>query len=262
MSEYFMMNDLAIKQLPAMLELWQTTLKWQPSDRQLTQFQKLYEAIIVGNRQQNLTRITTPEDFWEKHLWDSLLGVALLRTEAKLAFKDSELNIIDIGTGAGFPGLPVAIANPNWEVTLVDSTQKKITFIGNTIPQLNLKNVHTLVARAENLGREPHYREYFDLALIRAVGKPAVCAEYILPLVKVGGLAILYRGHWEDKDTANLDSAVSQLGSEIELIHAQKTPISESIRHCIYLRKHFPIADKYPRAVGVPNQKPLSRIDN
>ena len=257
-----MMSDLEIKQLPAMLELWQTTLQWQPSDRQLAQFQKLYEAIIVGNRQQNLTRITTPEDFWEKHLWDSLLGVALLQTDAKLALKDSQLNLVDIGTGAGFPGLPVAITNPNWEVTLVDSTQKKITFICDVIPQLNLKNVHTLVARAETIGRDPHYREYFDLALIRAVGQPSVCAEYILPLVKVGGLAILYRGHWEEEDTASLDSALIKLGSEIALIHAQKTPITNSIRHCIYLHKHSPIADKYPRAVGVPNQKPLSRIDN
>ena len=253
------MDDLAIKQLPAMLELWQTTLQWQPSDRQLAQFQKLYEAIIVGNRKQNLTRITTPENFWEKHLWDSLLGVALLQTEEKIALKDSNtaLQVIDIGTGAGFPGLPVAIANPDWEITLVDSTQKKIAFIGDTIPQLNLKNVHTLVERAEILGRDPHYREYYDLALIRAVGKPSVCAEYILPLVKLGGLAILYRGHWEEKDTASLDSAVRKLGSEIELIYSQKTPLTESIRHCIYLRKHSPIANKYPRAVGVPNQKPL-----
>ncbi len=253
------MDDLAIKQLPGMLELWQTTLQWQPSDRQLAQFQKLYEAIIVGNRKQNLTRITTPENFWEKHLWDSLLGVALLQTEEKIALKDSNtaLQVIDIGTGAGFPGLPVAIANSDWEITLVDSTQKKIAFIGDTIPQLNLKNVHTLVERAEIIGRDPHYREYYDLALIRAVGKPSVCAEYILPLVKLGGLAILYRGHWEEKDTASLDSAVRKLGSEIELIHSQKTPITESIRHCIYLRKHSPIANKYPRAVGVPNQKPL-----
>ncbi len=254
-----MMDDLAIKQLPAMLESWQTTLQWQPSDRQLAQFQKLYEAIIVGNRKQNLTRITTPEDFWEKHLWDSLLGVALLHTEDKIALQDSDtaFQVIDIGTGAGFPGLPVAIANPDWEITLVDSTQKKIAFIGDTIPQLNLKNVHPLVARAETLGRDPYYREYSDLALIRAVGKPSVCAEYILPLVKLEGLAILYRGHWEEEDTASLDSAVRKLGGEIELIHSQKTPITKSIRHCIYLRKHSPIANKYPRAVGVANQKPL-----
>ena len=251
------MNDPPIEQLPAMLDLWQTTLQWQPSDRKLAQFQKLYQAIIIGNRQQNLTRITSPEDFWEKHLWDSLLGVALLEIEAKLRLKDSALKVIDIGTGAGFPGLPVAIAYPDWEITLVDSTHKKIAFVIDTMSQLNLKNVHTLVERAETIGRDSNYRELFDLALIRAVGQPSVCAEYILPLVKVGGLAILYRGHWEEEDTLSLESAVSQLGSEIELIHSQKTPITESIRHCIYLRKHSPIANKYPRAVGVPKQKPL-----
>ncbi|WP_238569035.1 16S rRNA (guanine(527)-N(7))-methyltransferase RsmG [Xenococcus sp. PCC 7305] len=246
-----------IEQLPAMLDLWQATLQWQPGDRQLTQFQKLYEAIIIGNRKHNLTRITTPEDFWEKHLWDSLLGVAILNTEDKLAIPDSPRQVIDIGTGAGFPGLPVAIANPDWKLTLVDSTHKKIAFVEKTIAQLGLKNLYALVERAETIGRDPHYRESYDLALIRAVGKPSVCAEYILPLVKVGGLAILYRGHWEEEDTFNLESAVSELGSKIELIHAQKTPITESIRHCIYLRKHSPIAHKYPRAVGVPNQKPL-----
>ncbi len=253
------MNELSVKKLPPMLDLWQTTLQWQPSDRQIHQFQKLYEAIIIGNRQQNLTRITNPEDFWEKHLWDSLSGIALLQTEEKLILENfnTELQVIDIGTGAGFPGLPVAIANPHWKITLVDSTHKKIAFINNVIPQLDLKNVDTLVERAETIGRDPYSREFYDLALIRAVGEPSVCAEYILPLVKVGGLAILYRGQWEDQDSVSLRSAVSQLGSGIELIHSQKTPITKSIRHCIYLRKHSPIANKYPRAVGVPKQKPL-----
>lgn len=251
------MTNLPIKQLPPMLDLWQTTLQWQPSDRQLAQFQNLYEAIIIGNRQQNLTRITNPEDFWEKHLWDSLFGVALLKIEAKLRSKDSVLKVIDIGTGAGFPGLPVAIANPDWEMTLVDSTQKKIAFVIETMKKLNLKKVHTLVERAEIIGQDTNHRELYDLALIRAVGQPSVCAEYILPLVKVGGLAILYRGHWEKEDTISLESAVSQLSSMIELIHSQQTPISKSIRHCIYLRKHSPMSNKYPRAVGVPKQKPL-----
>ncbi len=250
------MNDLEIKQLPAMLDLWQTTLRWQPSLQQLTEFPKLYEAIIIGNRQQNLTRITTPEDFWEKHLWDSLVGVVSLH-EAKLLLNNSLLKVIDIGTGAGFPGIPVAIANPNWDFTLVDSTQKKIAFVEHAITQLKLKNVSTLVERAETIGRDSHYRELYDLALIRAVGKPSVCAEYILPLVKVGGLAILYRGHWEEEEEKSLDSSLDKLGSKIELIYPQKTPISQSIRHCIYLRKCEPIANKYPRAVGVPNQKPL-----
>ena len=96
-----MKNEDTIQQLPAMLDLWQTTLQWQPSDRQISQFQKLYEAIIIGNRKHNLTRITTPEDFWEKHLWDSLMGVMLLKKEEKLRQKDSALKVIDIGTGAG-----------------------------------------------------------------------------------------------------------------------------------------------------------------
>ena len=249
--------------LPAMLDIWQKTLHWQPSDRALAQFSQLYRAILEGNQQQNLTRITDPQEFWEKHLWDSLLGVApffipdsLALLKEKIAFSAS-LNLIDIGTGAGFPGLPIAIAKPEWSVTMVDSTRKKITFIIQAIAKLQLSNTHPIVGRAEALGRQTAHREQYDLALIRAVGQASVCAEYVLPFVKVGGFAVLYRGHWQESETIALKSAVKQLGSEINCIEQTTTPLSESIRHCIYLYKHSPISSKFPRQVGIPNQQPL-----
>lgn len=250
--------------LSAMLDIWQNTFHWQPNDRQVEQFSQLYEAIIEGNKQQNLTRITDPQEFWEKHLWDSLLGVAPLlfpdKAIAKLnasSIASSDLKLIDIGTGAGFPGLPIAIANPDWAITIVDSTRKKINFALKTSNQLQLQNVRGIVERAEDLGKQKIHREQYDLALIRAVGQPTVCAEYILPFVKVGGFAILYRGHWQEEDTASLETALELLGCSLQHIQQTTTPISASVRHCLYIYKHSATPKQFPRSVGVPNQQPL-----
>ncbi|MBE9046694.1 16S rRNA (guanine(527)-N(7))-methyltransferase RsmG [Pleurocapsales cyanobacterium LEGE 10410] len=247
------MSQIETNILPQMSEIWERSLDWQPSKTQEQLFQQVYQEILQGNRQQNLTRITTPEDFWEKHLWDSLSGIVGL--EEKLLTQ--QLQLIDIGTGAGFPGIPLAIAFPQWQVTLLDSTRKKITFVNNLIAKLQLQNATGIVARAEALGRVPGDRANYDLALVRAVSKAAVCAEYSLPFVRQGGLAILYRGHWSDEDTASLKSAVAKLGGKIELIHPWETPLSKGVRHCIYIRKHSATPKEYPRAVGIPDQQPL-----
>lgn len=239
--------------LPQMNQVWSQTLNWQPSNTQEQLFQQVYQGVIEGNRQQNLTRITSPEDFWEKHLWDSLSGIVGLPTE----ILTNKLQVIDVGTGAGFPGIPLAIAFPHWRVTLLDSTLKKINFVNDLISKLKLNNATGIVARAEALGKVPGDRSSYDLALVRAVSKPSVCAEYSLPFVKKGGLAILYRGHWSEEDTASLTSAVAQLGSKIELIHPWETPLSQGVRHCIYLRKHSATPKKFPRAVGIPEKQPL-----
>lgn len=246
------MSQIETNVLPPMNQIWSQTLNWQPSDAQEQLFQQIYQEVLEGNRQQNLTRITSPEDFWEKHLWDSLSGIIAL--EEILSHK---LQIIDVGTGAGFPGIPLAIAFPHWRITLLDSTRKKITFVNDLIAKLQLDNATGIVARAEELGRIPGDRASYDLALVRAVSKPSVCAEYSLPFVKKGGLAILYRGHWSDEDTASLTAAATQLGGKIELIHRWETPLSKGIRHCIYLRKDSTTAKKFPRAVGIPEKQPL-----
>lgn len=247
------MSQIETNILPQMTAIWERSLNWQPSTTQEQLFQQVYQEILRGNRQQNLTRITTPEDFWEKHLWDSLSGIVGL--EEKLLTQ--KLQVIDIGTGAGFPGIPLAIAFSHWQITLLDSTRKKITFVNDLIAKLQLKNTTGIVARAESLGRVPGDRASYDLALVRAVSKASVCAEYSLPFVKQGGLAILYRGHWSKEDTVSLKSAAAKLGSKIELIHPWETPLSKGVRHCIYLRKHSATPKKYPRAVGVPDKQPL-----
>ncbi|MBC5794452.1 16S rRNA (guanine(527)-N(7))-methyltransferase RsmG [Sphaerospermopsis sp. LEGE 00249] len=241
--------------LPEMVEVWQETLNWQPTNDQQNQLQKLYELVIEANRYVNLTRITEASEFWEKHLWDSLRGVA-----PKQDFIDSlhpGASVIDIGTGAGFPGLPIAIIFPNSQVTLLDSTRKKINFIDSVLTDLPLINAKTIVGRVEEIGQEGKHRENYDLAVIRAVGSVSACAEYSLPLVKKGGLAVIYRGSWTKEENQSLENAVHHLGGEVELIDEFTTPLSNSIRHCLYLRKvkHTPVS--FPRPVGIPTQKPL-----
>ncbi|MEH2388351.1 MAG: 16S rRNA (guanine(527)-N(7))-methyltransferase RsmG [Nostoc sp.] len=241
--------------LPEMAEIWQQTLNWEPTAQQQAQFQRLYELILEGNRQLNLTRITDSQEFWEKHLWDSLRGIAP-QGEFIPSFQEAA-SVIDIGTGAGFPGVPVTIIAPNCKITLMDSTRKKITFIENILTELALTNAKTLVGRAEEIGQQPQHRQAYDIALIRAVGTASVCAEYALPLLKRSGLAIIYRGNWTEEETTVLQNTVNQLGGVIELIEKFTTPISDSIRHCLYLRKVANTPANFPRAIGVPSQNPL-----
>ena len=246
-----------------MADIWQQTLHWTPTVQQQVQFQQLYEFLLEGNRQFNLTRITDPQEFWEKHLWDSLRGIApLLRDggdENVISAPTllSSLSFIDIGTGAGFPGIPVAITVANSTVTLLDSTQKKMTFVEKLRAALDLTNVKILTGRSEEVGQQPQHRQTYDVALIRAVGTASVCAEYALPLLKQGGLAVIYRGNWTQEETKALENAVNQLGGVIESIEKFTTPLTDSIRHCLYLRKVATTPVQFPRPVGVPTQKPL-----
>ncbi|HBE19137.1 MAG TPA: 16S rRNA (guanine(527)-N(7))-methyltransferase RsmG [Cyanobacteria bacterium UBA11149] len=238
--------------LPEMKEIWQETLNWQPDKTQQQIFQSIYDEILAVNPHLNLTRITEPNEFWEKHLWDSLRGVASL-----LPSVNSPPKIIDIGTGGGFPGLPVAVIFPQTSVSLLDSTRKKITFIDQLIAKLGINNVETIMGRSEEIARQKQHRQNYDIALIRAVGSASVCAEYALPFLKIGGLAILYRGNWTDKEMEELKPGVKQLGGEIESVEQFTTPLSNSIRHCLYLRLISPTPAKFPRGVGVPAQHPL-----
>ena len=237
------MGETETSLLPEMADMWQQTLGWQPTVEQQQLFQQLYEGILEGNRHLNLTRITAPEEFWEKHLWDSLRGVLSeesVSQASRLESRNPEFKVIDIGTGAGFPGIPVAIAFPHYFVTLLDSTRKKITFLETLLPKLGIKNATTLTGRAEAIALAAQHRQHYDIALLRAVAPATVCANYALPLLKTGGLAILYRGHWTDEETQALKSVVEELGGVIESIEGFTTPISNSIRHCVYLRSCSP----------------------
>ncbi|MEA5533794.1 16S rRNA (guanine(527)-N(7))-methyltransferase RsmG [Crocosphaera sp. XPORK-15E] len=240
-------------ELPTFENIWLDSLQWQPTQEQLEKWEQLYQEIILINRQINLTRITEPQDFWEKHLWDSLAGVIGLDF---LNYKDS-LKVIDIGTGGGFPGLPIAICLTNWQFTLLDSTRKKINVINLFLEALQLNNCTTLIGRAEDVGHLQEHREMYDLGLIRAVGEPSVCAEYVLPFLKLGGIGVLYRGNWQTEEELNLKAALKQLGGKFILVKPFNTPLTQSIRHFIYVKKVAETPYQFARPVGIPKQQPL-----
>lgn len=235
--------------LVSQLDRW-LDLGWQPSSEQQVWFQRLYIEILKGNQQLNLTRIIDPAEFWEKHLWDSLRGIQ------NWLNAQQQLSAIDIGTGAGFPGVPAAIACPQWQVTLLDSTHKKIAFLKTLLSELQL-SAKSIVGRAEQIGQLPQHREQYDVALIRAVATASACAEYALPLLKLGGVAVLYRGQWLEAETTALQTAARQLGGTVDRIESFITPVSQSARHCIYLKKLRHTPAHFPRPVGIPTQKPL-----
>lgn len=223
-------------ELPDWKETWEKTLKWQPNPKQQQQFQSLYEEIIKGNKRLNLTRITRKEDFWEKHLWDSVAGIIYCDL-ADLIAEGKCLRAIDIGTGAGFPGIPLAIFSESIEVTLLDSTRKKINFLVELIERLKFNNIKAIAARAEALAKDSRHRSAYDLALVRAVGTAELAAEYALPLLKIGGMAVLYRGHWQAEDTLAFEEVVTELGGKLAKIESFTTPLTNSSRNCLYLYK-------------------------
>jgi 16S rRNA (guanine527-N7)-methyltransferase len=251
------MTETIIEQLPTNNHLWQETLQWQPSDVQQSLFERLYCGIVAGNRQVNLTRITEPNGFWEKHLWDSLSGLAPWYEPEKPEWLPTVKRVIDIGTGGGFPGVPVAIARPQWHVTLLDSTRKKIAFLQTLCEDLGLNNTACVAERAETLGRDPKHRAQYDLAMVRAVGSASTCAEYALPLLKKSGFAVLFRGQWTDEEEDLFMGALDILGGELVAICPWETPLTQGIRHCLYVKKIEKTDKEFPRQVGLPAKNPL-----
>ena len=149
---------------------------------------------------------------------------------------DKPVQAIDVGTGGGFPGLPIAIARPNWSVTLLDSTQKKIRVVQESIAAIGLKNCSTLVGRAEQLSRQPQHAERYDLATVRAVGSIQACLEFALPFLIDDGIAVLYRGRWSNEDTATLKKLLKRMEGRLLAIEAFETPISQAVRHCVFVQ--------------------------
>ncbi len=229
---------------------------------------------MAGNQQLNLTRITGPDEFWEKHLWDSLSGLAPwiaedwiaedtaapLPEEADIDSDQSPIRMIDIGTGAGFPGIPAAIALSPLapiDLTLVDATRKKVQFLKTLCHQLGLPAT-CIADRAEALGQQSAHRARYDLALVRAVGSAATCAEYALPLLTTGGQAVLFRGQWSTDDTEALLPVIELLGGELTDLQSWQTPLTQSSRHCLFIHKVRLTPPDLPRAVGVPGKHPLT----
>ncbi|MEB3332413.1 MAG: 16S rRNA (guanine(527)-N(7))-methyltransferase RsmG [Synechococcaceae cyanobacterium] len=242
---------------PPPAELWQQ-LGWQPDPGQLGQLLGLQEQLRLWNGRLNLTRLVEGDDFWVAQVFDSLWPLQpLLNAPAEPGAEP--LQLIDVGTGGGFPGLAVAIALPSARLTLVDSVGRKLEAVGAMAAALGLSERLTLrCERAELSGRQPDCRGRFDWAMARAVARAPVVAEYLVPLLRPeGGRALLYRGQWNDDDQAELERALLPLRAALEDLRRCELPCARGQRHAVLLRPLAPCPKAYPRPVGQPSRQPL-----
>ncbi len=236
--------------------LWQA-LGWHPSPAQLEQFIALQAALRQGNERVNLTRLVEGDDYWIAQVFDSLWPlVPLLQAEG--AGNREPLQIIDVGTGGGFPGLALAIALPTARLTLVDSVSRKVDAVAAMVAELGLQDrVSLRCDRIERCGQATDSRGRFDWALARAVARAPVVAEYLVPLLLPQGRALLYRGQWSPGDQSDLERALEPLRATIERTMPMELPGGRGIRHALVLQPLGPCPKAYPRAVGVPAKHPL-----
>ena len=218
------------------------------SDEQLEQFLTYYEMLIEKNKVMNLTAITDFDEVLEKHFEDSLSLIQAVDLEKSQA-------VIDLGTGAGFPGIPLKIAFPNLQITLADSLNKRILFLDDVIRELGLTGIDTVHGRAEDLAKNSDYREKFDLCVSRAVANLSTLSEYCLPFVKIGGKFISYKAGECDEEVAASKSSVFLLGGKISDI--KKFELGESGRAFVIIDKVSGTPKKYPRKAGIPSKDPL-----
>ena len=212
------------------------------------QFEEYMKLLLEWNEKINLTAITEEDDIILKHFADSL-------TISKYINEGD--TIVDVGTGAGFPGIPVKIEREDIDVTLVDSLNKRILFLQNVIEKLGLQKVKTLHYRAEEFGQNKKYRETFDVATSRAVANLSTLVEYLLPLVKVGGICICMKGSEISEELENSKNAIHILGGKLETVEEFTLPESNIKRNIVIIKKISSTPNKYPRKAGTPAKEPI-----
>ncbi|WP_338471226.1 16S rRNA (guanine(527)-N(7))-methyltransferase RsmG [Niallia sp. XMNu-256] len=217
---------------------------------QLQQYETYYETLVDWNERMNLTAITEKEEVYLKHFYDSI-------TAGFYFDFDKLLKVCDVGAGAGFPSLPLKIAFPNIEVTIVDSLNKRIQFLENLAKQLQLENVHFIHNRAETFGRLPEHRESYDVVTARAVARMSVLSELCLPLVKQGGVFIAMKGAGGEDELQAGKKAIALLGGRLKESYSFTLPVEESERNIYHIEKQKPTPKKYPRKPGTPNRTPI-----
>ena len=218
------------------------------TDEQLNQFRIYYEMLVEKNKVMNLTAITEWDEVLEKHFLDSISLIRAINL-------NKELSVIDMGTGAGFPGIPLKIAFPNLKVTLADSLNKRVLFLQEVIDTLKLKDIEAIHGRAEDLARDKKYREQYDLSVSRAVANLSTLSEYCLPFVKLGGQFISYKSGDCEEEIAASKSAVFLLGGKIK--ETVKFELGENGRSFVIIDKVKGTPKTYPRKAGTPSKKPL-----
>ena len=218
------------------------------SEKQLEQFRMYYEMLVEKNKVMNLTGITEWDEVLEKHFLDS---ISLIRA----IDLDRDIKVMDMGTGAGFPGIPLKIAFPSLKVTLADSLNKRVLFLQEVIDALGLKEIEAIHGRAEDLARDRNFRQQYDLSVSRAVANLSTLSEYCLPFVKIGGQFISYKSGDCEEEVENSKKAVFVLGGKIKEVI--KFELGESGRSFIVIDKVNGTPKDYPRKAGTPSKKPI-----
>ena len=218
------------------------------SVEQIEQFYKYMNLLIEWNEKMNLTAITEPKEIILKHFIDSL---------TILKYIDDNSKLVDVGTGAGFPGVPLSIMNPTLKITLVDSLNKRLIFLQEVVKELNLKNIEIVHARAEEFGQNKNCREKFDIATSRAVANLATLSEYLVPLVKIDGKIISMKASNAKEEIHDAQKAIEVLGGKIEKIEEFDLPESDIGRTIIIIDKNRCTPAIYPRKAGTPAKEPI-----
>ena len=216
-------------------------------------FETYCDYLIEKNKVMNLTAVTEPGEVEIKHFIDSSTGVPVIKS----LIGANSANIVDIGTGAGFPGIPLAILMPEYNFELYDSLNKRINFLNEVINLLNLKNTSAKQARAEDLGQSV-LRETYDICVSRAVAEMRVLLEYCLPMIKVGGYTLLYKSGEIDEELINSKKALEILGGEVININKFFLPETDISRSLIIVKKIYETPKKYPRRAGKPQKSPIN----
>ena len=218
------------------------------NDTQINQMHKYMELMLEWNEKINLTAITEEKEIIQKHFIDSLTIAKYIEKNAK---------IVDVGTGAGFPGIPLKIVREDLNITLLDSLNKRIKFLDEVINQIGLKDIRTVHARVEEFGKDKEYRENFDYATSRAVANLTTLSEYMLPLVKKCGKCICMKGSNVESELKESKKAIEVLGGTIQKVESFNLPFSDISRNIIIINKIKDTPLKYPRKPGIPSKEPI-----
>jgi 16S rRNA (guanine527-N7)-methyltransferase len=218
-------------------------------------FQCYYEELVAWNEKFNLTAITEYEQVQIRHFLDSLS--CLIAEEARRALSRPYARAVDVGTGAGFPGIPLKLVCPGVRLTLLEATGKKVTFLEHVVDRLKLKRVTVVKARAEELAHEPAHRQQYDLALARAVADLPVVVEYTLPFCKVGGWVIAQKGEAGAAEAWSADRSITLLGGELRRVVPVELAGLPEDRSLVVIEKTCPTPETYPRRPGIPGKRPL-----
>ena len=219
-------------------------------DNKISQLDKYYEMLIEKNKVMNLTAITEFDEVLVKHFADSLSICTIIPDDVK--------SVCDLGTGAGFPGIPMAIAYPDLQFTLIDSLNKRIKFLQEVVDALGLTNVTLVHGRAEEAGRNKLYREQYDLVVSRAVANISTLSEYCLPLVKVGGYFISFKSGDIEDEIKQSGKAISKLGGKLQKPVLFNLPDTNISRSFLVIDKEKSTPKAYPRKAGTPSKEPLN----